>query len=146
MRQTAADIQRAIGEFFELFQRRAVFIVLPTGWPGRPYDNAYGLESSSIDAEDIIELRLTWGSLSLDADSYFYSFSVDDREIALRIRVTSGQMRTGARILGFGSGEVVFIVKPDPDRAPDQAFTTDLWADEFRLQLNRVLDSALRRR
>lgn len=146
MRQTNEDIQRAIEEFFGLFDGKAVFLVLPTGWPGRPYDNAYGLVSSSIDAQGILNLKLSWGSVSLESgDSYYYSFSVDEREIALRVRVESGDMNTGARTITFGRGEMVFIVKPDLDRAPGQGFTTALWAPEFRRQLNRVLDSALRR-
>jgi hypothetical protein len=52
-------------------------------------------------------------------------------------------MQTGGRRLGFGSGQVRFVVKPDPVRALDEEFTTAAWAREFRLHVNRVLDSAL---
>jgi hypothetical protein len=49
------DPSRVIEEFFA--RRRKVHLIMPDGWVGRPYDDWYGLVSTSVDGDELtIEL------------------------------------------------------------------------------------------
>ncbi len=104
MRRTASDIQQAITGFFELFETNAVFIVLPTGWPGRPYDNAYGLRSSAVDPQGVLHLELSWGALSFDVVSTSIRFLSMTGRSRLRFESVPARCRQAGAVLALVAG------------------------------------------